>query len=89
MNIHSSILLVDEYQILSADMLKQIISRASAGAKVVLIGDPEGQVYGQNRGTEGFKKLRPFLKGSKQITYVKLDKIYRSELAEFVAEVFE
>ena len=89
MNIHNSILIVDEYQLLSVDMLKQVLSRVAEGSKVILLGDPEGQTYGQNRGVEGFRKLKPYIKGTKQISYIKLDKIYRSELAEFIDKVFK
>jgi len=89
MNIHDSILIVDEYQLLDEDTLKQVLSRIASGSKVVLVGDPDGQVYGANRGTEGFKRLAPFLKGKKQLTYIKMTNIYRSELTEFVEDVFK
>lgn len=86
-NIHDSILLVDEYQLLSSNVLKQVLSRIASGSKVVLIGDP-GQTYGANRGREGYKKLFPFVAGSPHVSYVRLQHIYRSELTEFVDEVF-
>jgi PhoH-like ATPase len=88
MNIHDSILIVDEYQLLDVNMLKQVLGRVASGSKVILVGDPLGQGYGIHRGTEGWKKLVPFLKGTKQLTYVKMHNIYRSELAEFIEEVF-
>lgn len=87
-NFHKSILIVDEYQLLSADMLKQITTRAADGSKIILVGDPEGQVYGLNRGIEGYKKFRPYLKGCPDLIYVKLENIYRSRLTSFVEEVF-
>lgn len=88
MNIHGSILIVDEYQLLSSDMLKQILSRAAYGAKIILVGDPDGQTYGINRGVEGFKKIRPWFKNCNELTYVKLENIYRSKLTEFIERIF-
>lgn len=87
-SIHNSILLVDEYQFLDEDMLKQILSRIASGSKVILIGDPDGQTYNVNRGHEGFKTLRKHIKSQKLLSYVKLEKVYRSKLAEFVERIF-
>ncbi len=87
MNIHDSILLVDEYTLMSVDVLKQVLSRIAVGSKVVLIGD-QAQTYGANRGREGYKKLAPHIKGNPLVSYVKMSNIYRSELAEFVESVF-
>lgn len=89
MNLHGAILIVDEYQLLSADMLKQVVSRAAEGAKIILVGDPEGQVYGLNRGVEGYKKFQPYLKNCPDLIYVKLENIYRSKLTAFVEEIFK
>jgi len=86
-NFHDSILLVDEYQLTSVDTLKQILGRIATGSKVILIGDP-AQTYGANRGREGYKKLAPYIKGNPIISYVKMSNIYRSELAEFIEEIF-
>jgi predicted ribonuclease YlaK len=86
-NLHNSILLVDEYTLTSVDVLKQVLSRIAKGSKVVLIGD-RNQTYGANRGREGYKKLLPYLKDSDLISFVRMDNIYRSELAEFVEEIF-
>jgi len=88
-SIHNSIILVDEYQLLDRDMSNQLLSRVSSGSKIVLIGDPEGQSYNMNRGNEGFKELRKHVKNEKLLSYIKLEKIYRSELAEFVAKIFK
>ena len=87
MSLHDTILLVDEYQLTSVNVLKQVLSRISQGSKVVLIGDDQ-QTYGANRGCEGRKKLLPHIKDSELISYVQLQNIYRSELAEFVEEIF-
>lgn len=87
-SIHNSILIVDEYQLLDVDMLKQILSRIATGSKVVLLGDPEGQTYGMNRGNEGFKVLKKHMKNKKLLNFVKLENIYRSDLAKFVENIF-
>jgi PhoH-like ATPase len=88
MSLHNSILLVDEAQKLSDDSLKLILSRIAEGSKVVLMGDTVGQVYGLNRGHEGFKVLFRHLGRSPEMCYIKLENIYRSELAKFVAKIF-
>lgn len=87
-SLHNRILLVDEYELLSADGLQQVLSRIAEGSKVVLIGD-SAQTYGANRGREGYKKLLPHLKGSPLVSYVKMHNIYRSELTEFVESIFK
>jgi len=87
-SLHHSILLVDEYQKLNADSLKLILSRIAEGSKVVLMGDTQGQVYGLNRGNEGFKVLYQHLGEANEFNFIKLENIYRSELAKFVAKIF-
>jgi len=87
-SLHNTILLVDEYQKLSRDALKLILSRISENSKVVLMGDTAGQVYGLNRGAEGFKTLYQHLGKSKSMNFIKMENIYRSKLAEFVEEIF-
>lgn len=87
-SIHDSIFIVDEYQLLDENMLKQILSRIAQGSKIILLGDPKGQNYNLNRGHEGFRVLWKHIQGSKYLSYTKLDKIYRSELAKFVEEIF-
>lgn len=82
-------LLVDEWSLLSKDMLKQVLSRIGEGGKVVLAGDPVSQTYGANRGHEGFKVLHKYVGQSEYISYVKLDNIYRSKFVEFVDSMFE
>ena len=89
LSLHNSIILVDEYELLTKDVLKMLLSRASEGAKIVLMGDVVGQLYGINRGLEGFKVLHTVLGENPILNYVKLDEIYRSELAKFVDELFE
>ena len=88
-SLHDTIFLVDEWQKLGHDTLKMALSRIAEGSKAVLMGDTVSQVYGLNRGSEGFKTLYPHLGTSKYVSYIKLENIYRSPLAEFVAEIFE
>jgi len=88
-SLHDTCLIVDEFQLLSTDMLKLVLSRISEGSKVVLVGDSQGQTYGMNRANEGFKVLYKHLGVAPEFNFVKLDKIYRSPLASFVAEVFK
>jgi len=88
-SLHHSILLVDEYQKLSVESLKLVLSRIAEGSKVVLMGDTQGQVYGLNRGNEGFKVLYKHFGTAPEFNYIKLENIYRSELAKFVEKVFK
>ncbi len=88
-SLHNAILLVDEYQLLNVETLKMVLSRISEGSKVVLIGDTAGQTYGVNRANEGFKVLYKHLGSSTEMSFVKLENIYRSALAKFVEDIFE
>lgn len=87
-SLHHSILLVDEFQLLDTDTLKLVLSRISEGSKVVLIGDAQGQTYGMNRANEGFKVLYQHFGTAPEFSFIRLNKIYRSALAEFVANIF-
>lgn len=82
-------LFIDEYQFLSRDMLKQALSRAGQGGKVVLAGDPASQTYGINRSREGFKVLQKAFGKTNFFSYVQLNNIYRSDFVEFIDELFE
>jgi len=88
-SVHENILLVDEWQLLDEDGALLVMSRIAEGSKVVLIGDTAGQTYGMNRANEGFKILYQYLGDAPEFSYIKLDKIYRSRLAEFVAKIYE
>lgn len=88
-SLHHTIFLIDEWQKLGEDTLKMAISRASEGSKVILIGDTVSQVYGLNRGVEGYKKLYPKLGYTDYISFIKMENIYRSPLAGFISDVFE
>lgn len=88
-SLHYSILLVDEFQKLNTDSLKLILSRIAEGSKVVLMGDTQGQVYGLNRADEGFKTLYRHFGTATEFSYIKLENIYRSELAKFIERIFK
>ena len=89
LSLNGEILLVDEYQLLDRDGILLVLSRIAQGSKVVLIGDTRNQTYHINRGNEGFKLLQPHYGKHKLINFIRLDKVYRSPLAEFVAELME
>lgn len=85
-SIHNSVLIVDEAQLLSIDVMKQIISRVSSGSKLILLGD-EAQSYKiVPKAESGFRRLKNLLP-SPLVEYVKLKKIYRSELAELSVQL--
>ena len=88
-SIHDDCLVVDEWELLDRDGAKVVISRIAEGSKCILVGDTIGQTYGTNRGNEGFKTLFAYLGTDKDFSYIKMDKIYRSRLAAFVAKVFD
>jgi len=87
LSLNNSILLVDEYQLLNTDGILLVLSRIAQGSKVVLIGDTRAQTYHINRGDEGFKLLQPHYGNKALMNFVRMDKVYRSPLAEFVAEL--
>lgn len=80
-SIHNAVLIVDESQLLSIDVMKQIISRVAEGSKLILLGD-EAQTYKVvPRAEMGYRKLKNLLP-MEYVEYVSLRKIYRSKLAE-------
>ena len=89
LSLNNSILLVDEFQLLDRDGLLLVLGRIAEGSKVVLIGDTRSQTYHINRGSEGFKLLQPHYGEQELINFIRLDNVYRSKLAEFVAELME
>lgn len=80
--------IIDEAQFLNEDMLKQIMSRVASTSKLVLLFDPK-QNYGIFRGREGYKKLLPFCKGNKLISFIHLEKVRRSPLTELAMKIFD
>lgn len=80
-SIHESVVIVDEVQLLSINVLKQIISRVAESSKLILLGD-EAQTYNIIAKNElGFKKLKSLLP-NKDVEYIRLNKVYRGKLAE-------
>lgn len=89
LSLNGEILLVDEFQLLDRDGLLLVLSRIAGGSKVVLIGDTRNQTYHLNRGNEGFKILQSHYGNHHLVNFIRLDNIYRSPLAKFVAELME
>lgn len=85
---NKKIMLVDEAQLLDTDTLKQVMSRAASGSKLVLIMDTR-QTYGANRGNEGYKKLLPYMKNNPLVSFIDLQHIQRSPLTAFVNDIFD
>lgn len=80
-SIHNSVLIVDESQLLSIDLTKQIISRVSQGSKLLLLGD-ENQNYKVVSRTEmGLRRLKQLIPNP-SFEYIRLQTIYRGELAK-------
>jgi len=80
-SIHKSVLLVDEAQLLSVDIMKQLISRIAEGSKLIIMGD-DAQTYGiVSQADSGFRRIRNILP-TEYVEYIKLQKIYRGPLSE-------
>jgi len=88
-SLHDTILIVDEYQLLDEETLFLVLSRIAEGAKVILVGDTAGQTYGMNRANEGFKVLYKEFGKDEEFAFIRLENIYRSKLAKFVARIFD
>jgi len=88
-SMHDTCWIVDEWQLLDEDGAKLVMSRMAEGSKMILVGDTAGQTYGMNRANEGFKPLFEWFGKDTVFSYVKLETIYRSPLAEFVAKVYD
>ena len=88
-SLHNAAWIIDEWQLLNEEAAKMVMSRISDGGKIILVGDTAGQTYGMNRANEGFKPLFEWLGKAPEFSYVKLEEIYRSPLAKFVAEVYK
>ena len=85
---NNKIMICDEAQLLDVDTMRQLMSRAANGSKLILIMDSR-QTYGANRGNEGYKKLLPHMKNNPIVSYIDLQFIQRSELTSFVNDIFE
>lgn len=80
-SIHNSVLIVDESQLLPVDLTKQIISRVSRGSKLIMLGDENQSYKVVSLAEMGLRRLKKRLP-DRRMEYVKLQKIYRGELAE-------
>lgn len=80
-SIHNSVVIVDEVQFLTVNVMKQLISRIAEGSKLIVLGD-EAQTYNTTTRSENGLRLLKKLLPSEHIEYIKLDKIYRGPLAE-------
>lgn len=79
--LENDIFIVDEVQLIDIDYLSMVLSRASKGSKLILLGDL-AQTYGVVRPSEsGLLKLLRTLP-HKSIAYVELRNSHRSELLE-------
>ena len=93
----SARLMINEPLVLGSDIAKKLDININVkgggvfgqGGKVVLAGDPETQTYGINRSREGFKVLQKAFGQTDFVSYVQLNKIYRSEFVEFVDDLFK
>ena len=85
-SIHDSVLIVDEAQLLSIDVLKQVISRVADDSKLIVIGDEDQQYNVVPRAESGFRKLKKLLP-NKDLEYVRLRNIYRGPLAKLALEL--
>jgi len=88
-SLHDACWVIDEWELVDENAAKMVMSRIAEGGKILLIGDTQGQTYGMNRGNEGFKPLFQHFGQAPEFSYIKLDEIYRSALAKFVAEVYK
>jgi predicted ribonuclease YlaK len=83
-SIHNSIVIVDESQFLSLDLIKQIVSRISEGSKLIMLYD-EKQSYGI-ADYIGLKKILESLPNP-LFSYVRLKNIYRSKYADYAEKL--
>ena len=88
-SLHNTILIVDEYQLLEDDITKLVLSRIAENSKVVLVGDVREQTYGVNRLNEGYKRLFLHLGKADEMSFIRLENIYRSKLASFVNDIYK
>lgn len=85
-SIHDAVLIVDEAQLLTVDIAKQVMSRIAHNSKLILVGDEE-QAYNINTKAEsGFRAIKQKLP-SENVEYVKLEKVYRGALAELSLKI--
>lgn len=83
-SIKNSVIIVDEIQNLDLNVLKQIITRAGDGTKIILLGD-ETQVFERMK-INSIEKLRDCSGNSSLVAYIHLKKTIRSPLAQWAVE---
>jgi len=83
-SISNSVIIIDEAQNLEANILKQIISRAGEGTKVIILGDPS-QVF-EKINTTGLEAIVEKGKDSPLIGHITMRKSLRSDLAHWAVE---
>ena len=81
-SLDKTMLIVDEFQQLPLDVLKQIITRAGEDSEVILLGDP-AQIFERGKDTEDFMSLINKAKASELIAHIDLHKGIRSPLADW------
>ena len=81
-------IIIDEAQNLSPHEVKTIVSRAGAGTKVVLTGDPyQIDTPYLDSNSNGLTFLVEVFKGQELFGHITLEKSERSPLAEMAAEL--
>lgn len=83
-SIKNSVIIVDEIQNLDLNVLKQVISRAGEGTKIILLGD-ETQVFERLK-DNSIAQLRNKAGNASLVAYIHLKKTIRSPLAEWAVE---
>lgn len=82
-SISNSIICVDEVQNLEMDVLKQIITRAGEGSKILLLGDPTQRF---ERGKIDLDKFLEKGKASPLVGHINFLKSIRSEIAQWAVD---
>lgn len=83
-SISNAIIIIDEAQNLDANILKQIISRAGEGTKVIVLGDPS-QVF-EKLVNPGLETIVEKGKDSSLVGHIRMQKSLRSDLAAWAVE---
>ncbi len=82
-SLSNTILVVDEVQNLDMDIIKQIITRAGNGCKIILLGDPTQRF---ETGVIDLTALAEKCKTSKLVGHISFKKSVRSPLAQWAVE---
>jgi hypothetical protein len=83
-SIHNAVVIVDEAQLLSRNLLRQLATRISLGSRLILMCDPEqnyGVVPRNDMGILHLKRKMP----NELVTWVTLEEIQRSDLTKVFA----